>query len=245
MIAAAEEAEKQSKRKSRTSRSPSLTKSSVVTTSYKHIIEPLIEKDDDSVILLNDDSDVEFSTEMIDKVRKPTPTTKISTAADNRRKTMQVGPSISTNYTSIKATEKPIEDTSSAYRRRYTTYTATTQNSNDLNDAELLNKIQTPFLSDFTRRLAQLKADQLPGVEPTSNYKTPKSTTTSYLNEYRSSAYGSRLVGDRYNNKPVTTSIKKQTPSAWSSFEKKIRWPLLIFLALFVVVSIYVFLSDN
>lgn len=254
LIAAAEEAENQTKRKSRTSRSPSLSKSSLVTTSYKHTIEPLIERDDDSVISINDNSDVEFSPEMIERVRKPTPTTKIYASADNRRKTMQLGPSISTNYTNIKGLEKPIEDTSSAYRRRYTTYTATTQNTHGSHGSneDILNKVETPFLSDFTRRLAQLKAEQLPGGETTTtttDYKSPKSSTSSYLNEYRSSTYNtSRYSSDRYRDKPLTTSVNQQKPSDWSAWyalEKKIRWPLIIILAVFVTVSVYVFLFTN
>lgn len=254
MVAAAEEAERQSRRKTtRTSRSPSLTKSSVVTTSYKHTIEPLIEQNDDA-ILINDNSDAEFSTDLLEKIRKPsTPTTKISAPADNRRKTLQVGPSVSTNYSSIKASEKPVDDQSS-FRKRYTTYTSSTQqNTRGLDDSteDLLNKVETPFLSDFTRRLAQLKAEQLPGGEPTKptyDYKTPKSTTSAYLNEYRSSIYGSNRGGDRFRDKSIGSLNKQQQlqkPSAWSVFEKKYRWFLLIILTIFVAVFVYVFLFSN
>lgn len=120
LMAAAEEAERKVARKPRSSRSPSLSKSSVVTTSYKHTIEPLFELNDD-VIIVNDNSDAEYSSEMLDKVRKPTtPTTKITVPADSRRKTLHVGPSISTNYANIKPTENL--DSASAYRRRVTSY---------------------------------------------------------------------------------------------------------------------------
>lgn len=251
LVAAAEEAEKYNRRKTtRTSRSPSLTKSSVVTTSYKHVIEPLIEHNDDDVIYLNDNSDAEYSSDLLEKIRKPsTPTTKINAPTDNRRKTLQVGPSISTNFTSFKVGEKPVEDTSN-FRRRYTTYaTSTQQNTHELDDGndDLLNKVETPFLSDFTRRLAQLKAEQLPGTEisaTTYDYKTPKSATSAYLNEYRSSAYGSSRVGDRFRDHKTIGSLKQQ-PSAWSALEKKLRWPVLIILAIFVAVSVYVFLFSN
>lgn len=47
----------------------------VVTTSYKHTIEPLIELNDD-VVLLDDESDDEYSTNMLKKVRQTTPRTK-------------------------------------------------------------------------------------------------------------------------------------------------------------------------
>lgn len=242
--------EKQNRRKTtRTSRSPSLTKSSVVTTSYKHTIEPLIEHNDNDVILINDNSDAEYSSDLLEKIRKPsTPTTKIYAPAD-RRKTLQVGPSISTNFSSYKTGEKPVEDQSS-FRRRYTTYTTSTQQNmprelDDGND-DILNKVDTPFLSDFTRRLASLKAESLPGVDTTKttyDYKTPKSTTSAYLNDYRSSIYGSNRVGDRY--KSIGSLKQQQQPSAWSALEKKLRWPLLILLAIFVAVSIYVFFYDT
>lgn len=259
LVAAAEEAEKQSRRKAtRTSRSPSLTKSSVVTTSYKHTIAPLIEQNNDDIIFVNDNSDAEFSSDLLEKIRKPsTPTTKISAPipkisapiTDNRRKTLQVGPSISTNFSSFKTGEKPIEDTSS-FRRRFTTYAATTQqNTHGLEDSneDILNKVETPFLSDFTRRLAQLKAEQLPGIETTKttyDYKTPKSTTSTYLNDYHSSAYGSNRVADRFQDK-LFKQQQLQKPSTWSVWEKKLRWPLLIILAIFVAVSVYVFLFSN
>lgn len=232
-----------------------MTKSSVVTTSYKHTIAPLIEQNDNDVVLLNDNSDVEFSSDMLDKVRKPsTPTTKLFGPADNRRKTMQVGPSISTNFTSFKPSEKSVTDTSSV-KRRYTTYTASTQqNTHGLDDSneDILNKVETPFLSDFTRRLAQLKAENLPGTDLTTtyDYKSPKSTTSAYLNDYRSSVYGSNRVGDRFlrENKSMGSYKQQQQlqkPSIVSAWEKKFRWPLIIILSIFVAVAVYVFLFSN
>lgn len=258
LIAAAAEYEKQSRRK-RTSRSPSLTKSSVVTTSYKHTIEPLIEQKDDDVVLINDNSDAEYSSEMLEKVRKPsTPTTKINPPADSRRKTLQAGPTISTNYSSILASEKPTEETGSAYRRRYTTYTTPTVasdiNAKVLNEShdEFMNKIEAPFLSDFTRRLAQLKAEQLPGVSTNAyEYRSPKSTTSTtsnFLNEYRSSIYGSGgRAANRYrSDRPSTSTFKQQEkPSKLSALESKFRLPLLIILGVFVAVAVYVFLFSN
>lgn len=243
LVAAAEEAEKRVNRKSRTSRSPSLTKSSVVTTSYKHTIEPLIEYNDD-VIFLNDNSDAEYNSGMLDKVRKPTPTTKITADAESRRKTLQVGPSISTNYASIKPIEKPIsyDESSNAYRRRHTTYASPPQNKNT-DEEDVLNRVDTPFLSDFTRRLAQLKAEQLPGAELGTNYRTPqRSTSSDYMQQYRSSAYGT--AGSSY--RPTTTTLQSQkSDSKWSAIEKQFRWPLLILLTLFVAVFVYVFFFSS
>lgn len=229
-----------------------MTKSSVVSTSYKQTIEPLIELNDD-VILVNDNSDAEYSSDMLEKIRKPsTPTTKIlPPITDDRRKTMQIGPSISTNYTSFNATEKPIENTSSAYKRRFTTYTTSTstalRNNNGLDESneDILKKVETPFLSDFTRRLAELKAEQLPGIEKSFEYKTPKATTSAYLNEYRSSIYGHNRAGDRFRSQPNIITVKQDKPSAWLVWEKKFRLPLLIIVAVFVIVSVYVFLFTN
>lgn len=217
----------------------------MVTTSYKHTIEPLIEsRDDDDAYLLNDISDAEYNSEMLHHIRKPsTPTTKITSHdIDNRRKTMHVGPSISTNFSSIKPIEKPYEDSSSsAYRRRVTTYTSPsyTKNIDDRSSEDVLGKVETPFLSDFTRRLAQLKAEELPGISV--GYKTPKSLTSDYSKEYRSSAYGTNRAADRYRQ----NTLAKKTPSKWSVLEKQLRWPLLITLTLFCAVFVYVFFFSN
>lgn len=225
-----------------------MTKSSVVTTSYKHTIEPLVEHNND-LAFLNDHSDAEYNSEMLEKIRKPsTPTTKItSNAQDDRRKTLHVGPSISTNYSSIKPVDLGTsEDKSTAYRR-YTSYAynspaPTVRESGDSND-DILKKVETPFLSNFTRRLAELKAEPLPGTDTTHDsepiYKklhNQPSLKTSYsartYDEYRQSG----RTDYRFQQKPE---------SKWSVLEKKIRWPLFILIALFVVVALYVFLFSN
>lgn len=252
MAAAAEEAEKKVARKSRSSRSPSLTKSSVVTTSYKHMIEPLFELDDD-VIIVNDNSDAEYNSEMLEKVRKPTtPTTKITAPADSRRKTLHVGPSISTNYANIKPIENPVADSASAYRRRVTSYASpipapkTPAAAGD----DVLERVETPFLSNFTRRLAQLKAEPLPGTEPASGgggYSTPKSKATAdYMPDYR--YYGglsSARTNDRYRSLGSSELKSQKSNSALSKWEQKLRWPLIVLLALLVAVSVYVFFFSN
>lgn len=183
---------------------------------------------------------------MLDKVRKPTPTTKITADAESRRKTLQVGPSISTNHANIKPIDKPTlyDDSSSAYRRRHTTYASPPQQNPNIEDStdDVLKRVETPFLSDFTRRLAQLKAEQLPGAELGTNYRTPtRSTSSDYMKQYRTSAYGT--AGSSYR---PTTSLQAQKPdSKWSAMEKQIRWPLLILLTLFVAVFVYVFFFSN
>lgn len=257
LVAAAEEAERKAvARKTRTSRSPSLTKSSVVTTSYKHTIEPLYEQNDD-VIVLNDNSDAEYSSDMLEKVRKPTtPTSKIIAPADNRRKTLGIGPSISTNYANIKPIENPAYDSGSAYRRRVTSYASPTLPSKGAaNDSEddVLGRVETPFLSNFTRRLAQLQADPLPGTNLGGGGSssgggggyaaTPKSKSTDYTPDYR--YYGASGARASYRS-TGSSELKSQKPdSTLSKWEQKFRWPLLILFILFVGICVYVFLFSN
>lgn len=257
MAAAAEEAEKKVAvaRKPRSSRSPSLTKSSVVTTSYKHTIEPLFELDDDVIIVNDDNSDAEFSSSMLEKVRKPvTPTTKISAPADNRRKTLHVGPSISTNYANIKPIENPVHDSASAYRRRVTSYASSPipapQTPTIASGDDVLQRVETPFLSNFTRRLAQLKAEPLPGTDlggsSSGSYSTPKSKTTDYMPDYR--YYGGAGSGGRTNDRyrSISSDMKLQkSNAALSKWEQKLRWPLIIVVTLFLGIIVYVFFFSN
>lgn len=251
-MAAAEEAERKVvARKSRTSRSPSLTKSSVVTTSYKHTIEPLYELNDD-VIILNDNSDAEYSSDMLEKVRKPTtPTSKIIAPADNRRKTLGVGPSISTNYANIKPIENPTYDSGSAYRRRVTSYASPTLPSKGAaNDSEddLLGRVDTPFLSNFTRRLAQLQADPLPGTNTKTYAATPKSKSTDYSVDYRyygGASGGARAATDRYRATGSSELKSQKSNVALSKWAEKLRWPVVILFSLFVCICVYVFFFSN
>lgn len=239
LFAAAEAAEKQSQiqkkrlsRSSRSSRSPSLTTSTLVSTSYKHTIEPLIEQDTD-VIVLNDDSDEEFAPELTEKLKKRnTPTTKVVAGPESRRLTMQTGPSITANYTSITQTTTT-DDSASAYRRRYTTHTPIKQKETD---DELLKRVETPYLSDFIRRLEKLKKEPLAGAEVTAS----PSTSSAYRREPRPSFYGEGMSSAR------TRIIEIQQPDTLlKTLEKNVRLPLLIFLAIVVVVAIYVFFFSN
>lgn len=244
LVAAAEAVENQTRNK-RSSRSPSLTKSSVVSTSYKHIIEPLVElkddDDDDVVVSLVDESDDEFNSNMLEKVRKATPTTSITAPVD-RRKTMQLGPSVITTTTTSKPIEKlpPNEESISSYRRRYTTNTPITNRAPVDSDDDILSRVETPYLSNFTRRLAELKATPIARLDDEFNdFKPKKSTYASSSYDYRSLAYPNRS-SERFREHLVTTKQPK-TMLAWSSFEKKIRKPLLVLLALFLIVFVYVF----
>lgn len=258
LIAAAEAAEKQStiqkKRMSRSSRSPSLSKSTLVSTSYKHNIEPLIEQD---VIVLADESDEEFTPELTEKLkRRNTPTTKIVAGSDSRRKTLQTGPSITANYTSITQQTTTAEDAAAAYRRRYTTNTPIKPAKES--DEDLLNRVETPYLSDFIRRLADLKAAPLPGSEKTVyDYRPSPSTTPAYRREYRSSVHREGLSSGSGNATAKVTAKANAKAKANARFaarswkpnqiemvyptcEELVRLPLLILLGIFVAVFVVV-----
>lgn len=195
---------------------------------------------------------------MLEKVRKPTtPTTKIIAPADNRRKTLHVGPSISTNYATIKPTEMPVHDSASAYRRRVTSYAAApvleTKTPVKNGDDDFLERVQTPFLSNFTRRLAELKAEPLPGTNSSgggsssSSYSTPKTKSTDYITDYRYYSAGvSGRANDRYGPSASSSGLKSQKSNApLSKWEQKLRWPLIILLTLFIGIVVYVFVFSN
>lgn len=212
----------------------------MVSTSYKHTIEPLIERDADDIIVLNDESDEEFVPEMTEKLKKrSTPTTKITATSDSRRKTLQTGtgPSITANYTSISGTND--DATAAAYRRRYTTNTPVKPSKET--DDELLKRVETPYLSDFIRRLDELKAEPLPGTEQRSSYDY--SSPASSYRTHRSTGRRETLISDPSRSAKLLQT--KQPDNAWNKFEKKVRLPLLILLAIFVIVTIYVFVFSN
>lgn len=230
------------------SRSPSLGKSTVVTTSYKHTIEPVHEQDDD-VILLNEESDVGEES-FVENVQptfdwSSTFRSKNNAIADKRRTLLDgYGSNVQHGQVSL---DKPIEPiaitTDSSFRRRYTTNTTRDYKSNGDGDEspeeDPLNKVETPFLSDFTRRLAKLKADPITKIDYSFDYDSsskPKPTSV-YRPERQYQTYSS--TRNQYSRTLHIDNNKAE--SAWKNLEKKIRWPLFILLALFVIVFIYVF----
>lgn len=240
LVAAAEWAEKQSKNRKK-SRSPSLGKSTTVTTSYKHTIEPVRENVDD-VIFINDSSDAEYNSEMLEKIRKTTPSRK--TIQPTAPVSIIPVPSVkpvenrepTTNYSKLAS------EATNAYRRRYTTHTPTREKDAGAggDNDDILKRVDTPFLSDFTRRLAELKAGPLPGLEQSFDYKAP---STNYRQEYRKTMYAT--TPSRSNERVSGRVLANKPPTAWNNFEQKIRWPLFILLALFVIVFVYVFFFSN
>lgn len=266
----------------RTSRSPSLGKSTVVTTSYKHTIEPLHEQsigNDADVILLNDeDSDPgvdEFFASKVNNSPKNfvTSTLRSTNIGDNnvsRRTTLDTfrtnigpGPTLLSEYRD--QANEAIATNDSLFRRRYTINTPA-KPQRDLNgggggdtanEPDPLQKIETPFLSDFTRRLAQLKAEPLANLNNTFGFDeksaaTSTSPSSGYRSQdrdyYRQSYAGtgrSSLGRSQYARPARAVAEVPEEPSAWKKLEAKIRWPLFALLGLFLCVFIYVFLFTN
>lgn len=264
----------------RTSRSPSLGKSTVVTTSYKHTIEPLHEQSvasDDDVILVNNDDcesgvDEFFAKKGKDSAKHFTTSTTSSgdnnvlrrTTLDTFRTTIAPGPTLLSEYRD--QAKEAIATNDSLFRRRYTTNTPAKPqrdfngNGDNEND-DPLQKVDTPYLSNFTRRLAQLKAEPLPGLNNTFGFAEPSASSsaaagtaaaaspTGYRQErdhYRPSFAGRSSMGRSQYARPVFAMAEvPQEPSAWKKLEAKIRWPLFALMALFSCVFIYVFLFTN
>lgn len=272
----------------KTSRSPSLGKSTVVTTSYKHTIEPLPEQsivnDDDNNILLNDEDsdpgvDNFFANKANDSLNKFSTfrTTSIPENSASRRTTLDPfrssvahGPTLLNEYRD--QANEVIATNDSLFRRRYTTNTpGTTLNGGSGGgssggggggDAEVvdpLKTVETPFLSNFTRRLAQLKADPLANLSDVFEYGGRSSTSspvaaataTSPLSNYRQEhdyyrpSYAARPSLGRSQYARSAIAVAEPEPTAWKHLERKIRWPLFILSGLFLCVFIYVFLFTN
>lgn len=102
-------------------------------------------------------------------------------------------------------------------------------------------------MSNFTRRLAELKAEPLPGTKLGSGTGyTPKAKSGDYTTDYRYYSAGvSGRGNDRYRSS-VSSDLKSQkSNAALSKWEQKLRWPLLILVALFIGVVVYVFIFTN
>jgi len=154
-----------------------------------------------------------------------------------------------------------------AYKRRYTTNpTAVTSTSryngnadddddDDDDDAavddDLLDSRNAPYLSDFTRRLAELKADPLAKDLNRGTYKAPPSISSP-------SAYRTSVGPDYYRTQVERRGVgslayRTQQPNtvsgAFTAFvracDTKIRRPLLITLVVLFLVFFYVFFIHN
>lgn len=267
----------------RTSRSPSLGKSTVVTTSYKHTIEPLHEQsignDVSDIILVNDedsdpgvdeffankgkgkDSLKNFTTSTLRSTSSGDNNVMRRTTLDTFRTTIAPGPTLMSEYRD--QAKDSIAASESLFRRRFTTNTPI-KPSHELNNGggdtdndDPLKKVETPFLSDFTRRLQQLKAEPLTNLNSFGYDEKPGSSgaavtatsPTGYREErdyYRQSYAGRPSVGRGQYARPARVMAEvPQEPSAWKKIDAKIRWPLLALLGSIVFLFIFVILFTN
>lgn len=221
----------------RTSRSPSLTKSHTVTTSYKQVIAP-VQEDDDVILVYDDDEDSDVNDKENDPVQpKPSQTTKSSSyqsqlSSISKRQTLasndhrSASPKIySQDFESVIRPSNTA--TNSAYKRRYTTNTAAV--THELDDPVLST---APFLSDFTRRLAELKAEPLVDSEPRAVTSTYRQRSEFYQ---RSATAASQQAAHK----------EAANASFLKTLEQKLRWPLLILLIIVAVVFVYVFFISD
>lgn len=154
-------------RSKRNSKSPSLTKTKVITTSYKN-----------KSVVVEDDEDEEVTEPEIDErpTRRASPPARpaLDRADLRRRTTLAAGPIRQTNYepeVREYANQPKISrpSLSTSYNTSYTSppsynnrrYTSYTQQKEELYEEDEPADVSTPYLSDFTRRLQQLKAEPL------------------------------------------------------------------------------------
>lgn len=283
------------------SRSPSLGKSALLTTSYKQVVQaPVIEEsenDDSDIVVLDDENgDSSYNDEpelplLAAPITKPsvkqstltaskTVTTNISrtpprqsaglsnlrTASNVQRLTIggpaavsgsgsattfrSSSPQVSALFGNYDAAAAPL-NANTAYKRRYTTNTSSiSSTTGQMDDDDLLDKHTAPFLSDFTRRLAELKADPLAGGgvarggSPSSTSTMTYRTSSTNRDYYRSS-YGDRAVTSaqvQRDHQHGNTSVVGAFVNFLRSCERTIRLPLLILFLVLATVFIYVML---
>lgn len=237
----------QPRRTSRTSRSPSLGKSAVVTTSYKHTIAPLVEQDDPEAInLVNEE---ESESELNGAGLRSFNDFSAPLSYDSNRRSTQVHSALPGRRQ--EHMNEAISTENSVFKRRFTTYTpSVAPKPIEKEDRDPLADVQTPFLSDFARRLAELKAQPLPGISANlQNYKAsstgPPSTYRAEREEREYRSYSSRptlSTQDRFSHYRGT-SLQQQ--SRWKEIERKVRWPIIALLVVFACVFTYVFLFTN
>lgn len=262
------------------SRSPSLGKSAVLTTSYVQIQAPVVEKkpveeDEDDVIFLDDENGDSSYNDEVNEYKlssesafngqwtaKPSSlsTTRTITSDNLRRLTVggaaggsntarSTSPQVSSLFGNYDAVSSPLHG-STAYKRRYTTNQSTISSTTSpyytvgAEEDDLLNKESTPYLSSFTRRLAELRADPLPGV--VNRGGSPSSTSVPL--SYRTSGEYYRTSSDRRSSTLAQRGYQKDSTviSGFVDFlracERKYRLPLLILLVVLITVFIYVML---
>lgn len=154
----------------RKSKSPSLTKSKVVTTSYKNKTETIVEPEVDEPLYVpedDDEDDNEPLTQRFPKTRKASPA-----RPDVKKRQTFTSPLLEPTYASPKFT-RPSLTASYNYsspiltsnRRTTLASTSIAPVDESLNDS-FEGDYTSPYLSDFTRRLSRLKAEPLSQKKP-------------------------------------------------------------------------------
>lgn len=250
-------------RAKRSSRSPSLGKSDTVTTSYQSVIAPVATKIAQPIDEMDQSDDGEVS-EYTQNTRKPAVDTRhihnivfSSEARSNssRRQTSvpSVVPPPLSRYETVRMPD--------INRRRITTATvaelrhspspafaAANSDSDDVDMDFEISAGNTPYLSNFAKRLSCLRAEPL-SVGATA---TSSSSAMSYPSRYaRTNAAAETNVTSRRRISAGikdTQQMKTDDDSLWQSFklllvsvEHKIRPVLLLALIVLVVVFVYVF----
>lgn len=165
------------------------------------------------------------------------------------------------NYDTIAAPSSNLS-AGTSFKRRYTTNpTAVTSTSNRYNgnndddddDDDLLDRHNAPYLSDFTRRLAELKADPLAKEFNRGTYVSPptiSSPSAAYRTSvgpdyYRTQVERKGASSLAYRTQPKSNSISGSFTALLHACESKIRRPLLITLVVLVLVFVYVLFFHN
>lgn len=166
-------------------------------------------------------------------------------------------PPLNGNYDTATSSSTSHVSAGTSYKRRYTTnptaVTSTSRyNGSDDNDEDILDGHNAPFLSDFTRRLAELKADPLVKDLNRSGTTTYKSTVVTSPTVYRTTGTEYyRTQADRKGSSSVVYRQQKNDTISGSfvnllrACENKIRRPLFIVFLVLVIVFIYVMFFHN
>lgn len=222
-------------RTKRSSKSPSLVKTQVVTTSYKN-----------KSVVVEDDEDEEVTEPEIDErpVRKPSPAHPALDRADLRRRATLTTTAVKTNNYDVEVDEFTVPKfsrpsvstsyntsyTSPTYNnRRYTSYVQQNDDTFEVND----NKpdVNTPYLSDFTRRLQKLKAEPLSTpIKPA----IPRGTGVYYR-----TGKNSQVPLNQVEQSDTLGGSIKEVFRSLASYKKTFLFLFVLLIALFVFVMYY------
>ncbi|XP_055687575.1 otefin-like [Lutzomyia longipalpis] len=144
------------------SKSPSLSRSDVVTTSYKQVIESVKESPEEEEEAMDVDVPPRPPSRPSQAYYRPSPSYKLLDSGLENRRT--IGGFSGTRYSSY----------TPSYESRYSTLSTQYSQKRDAQE-EQDEQLETPYLSDFTRRLSQLKAHRLDAAAPV--YRADSSTT--------------------------------------------------------------------